>query len=83
VTLSYSSAHRLHRQRLAGKPCEHCARLEVALKPDVPAERLLIGTGHDAGLLYSELTTDYELLCARHHRLRDSRERRIRKARTA
>ncbi len=80
MTMSYSQAHRLHRKTLAGGHCAHCGPLEVALKHDVPADRLLVGTGRYAGLTYSPLTSDYELRCARHHRLSDARQRRSRAA---
>ncbi len=79
MSVSYAAAHRRHRQALAGGHCAHCGVLQVALKADVPAERLLVGTGRAAGLLYSLESSDYELRCTRHHVLSDSRNRRIRK----
>ena len=75
-SISYSLAHRRTRAALAGGTCAHCV-LEVALKHDVPADRLLIGTGRYEGLIFSAQTSDYELRCARHHRLSDARQRRI------
>jgi hypothetical protein len=76
--VGYAAAHRHHRKALAGGRCPHCT-LEVALKHDVPVERLLIGTGRHQGLLYSILSSDYELRCRHDHRLSDSRQRRITK----
>jgi len=73
---SYEAAHRIHRAALAGKPCEHCT-LEVALKPNVPADKLLVGAGRYAGLLYTLDSAWMVRLCVRHHRLSDSRQRRI------
>ncbi len=75
--MSYGQAHRLHRAALAGRGCEHCGQLEVALRHDTPPDRLLVGTGRYAGLLF---TTDSDFmirLCSHHHRLYDSRGRRI------
>jgi hypothetical protein len=74
--LSYDAAHRKIRAVLAGKPCEHC-QLEVALKHEVPADRLLIGRGRHDGLLYSDDPRFYRVLCTAHHRLSDARARRI------
>jgi len=75
--MSYAQAHRRHRLALAGGTCAHCGPLEVALKHDVPPERLLVGTGRDAGLVYSLDSRDYLVLCSHHHRLSDARRRRI------
>lgn len=75
--ISYSQTHRRHRAALAGGSCAHCGVLHVALKAGIPAARLLVGTGHAAGLLYSLESSDYELRCVRHHALADARTRRI------
>lgn len=77
--VSYAQAHRRHRQALTGRPCEHCGPLEVSLREDAPAEHLLIGIGRHAGLVYSLFSSDYQVLCQHHHRLTDSRRRRIRR----
>lgn len=70
-TPSYYTVHRRARKQMADT-CARCGdreRLEAALKPSTPAERLL--TCKYKGLRYSANLNDYEALCVPCHRHQD------------
>jgi hypothetical protein len=75
--IGYTEAHHRH-DALLPKACAHCGktygRLDVALRHDVPAERVRVdATGSDAGKSYSLFVGDYIRLCRSCHKSYDNR----------
>lgn len=71
--LSYAAVHKQCRTLYAGQPCRRCGaagKIEVALRPDTPDERLLISV--TLRWLYSLDPADYEPLCKSCHVRQDS-----------
>ena len=71
ATSAYARVHYAARKAL-GPACERCGatrRLEAALNPETPAERLVLDANINS--LYSERASDYMTLCVPCHRALD------------
>jgi hypothetical protein len=72
---AYLNVHYVARKLLSGEPCTYCGsttKIEAALRPDTPAERLI--AADTTGWLYSLNPYDYFALCLACHRRLDTVE---------